>query len=187
MRWFLTAWDLQRDESALLYTCTVFLSDKFPQGANSRIKPEAEFWDKIQTKVLRVFLVTVTQQLCLEIYISSNSHNLLCISTVQLLYTIKEKGGKPDRKPCPVPFVIRNPHRNLKSENCQHYAQKPQRNCSWIRLPLISCCIGRRSNNWATYEPKPRDSCHSLCTLSLCNKRCRIVYILFVTHKAETI
>jgi hypothetical protein len=91
---FFTAWDLERDESALLYTCTVFLSDKFPQGADWRIKPEAEFLDNIQTKVLRVFLFIVTLQLCLEIYISSNSHNLLCISTVQLLYNIKEKGGK---------------------------------------------------------------------------------------------
>ncbi len=43
-------------------------------------------------------------QLCLEISISSNSRNLLCISsnpcnllriaTVQLLYIVKEKGGK---------------------------------------------------------------------------------------------
>ncbi len=32
-------------------------------------------------------------------YISSNSRNLLRISTVQLLYTVKEKGAKPDRKP----------------------------------------------------------------------------------------
>jgi hypothetical protein len=31
--------------------------------------------------------------------ISSNSPNLLRISTVQLLYTVKEKGIKPDRKP----------------------------------------------------------------------------------------
>jgi hypothetical protein len=34
-------------------------------------------------------------KLCLEISISSNSHNLLKF----LLYTVKEKGGKPNRKP----------------------------------------------------------------------------------------
>jgi hypothetical protein len=33
------------------------------------------------------------------------------------LYTVKEKGGKPDGKPHPVPYGLRNPYRNLKSEN----------------------------------------------------------------------
>jgi hypothetical protein len=65
-------------------------------------------------------------QLCLEISISSHSHNLLRISTVQFLRTVKEKGVKPDRKP-------RNPFRNLNSENSQDYAlNKIVR--SWIRL-----------------------------------------------------
>jgi hypothetical protein len=31
------------------------------------------------------------------------------------LYTVKEKGRKPDRKPHPVPYGLRNPNRNLKS------------------------------------------------------------------------
>jgi hypothetical protein len=35
------------------------------------------------------------------------------------LYTVKEKGGKPDGKPYPLPYGLRNPYRNLKSENCQ--------------------------------------------------------------------
>jgi hypothetical protein len=44
-------------------------------------------------------------QLCLEIFISSNSRNLFSISTVQLRYTVKEKGGKTDRKPgYPLPW-----------------------------------------------------------------------------------
>jgi hypothetical protein len=63
-------------------------------------------------------------QLSLEISISSNSRS----STVQLLYTAKEKGGKSDRKPYPLPYGLRNPYRNLKYENSQDYAQKPQRN-----------------------------------------------------------
>jgi hypothetical protein len=45
-----------------------------------------------------------------------------------LLYTVKEKGRKPDRKPYPIPYGLRNPYRNLKSENSQDYARKPQRN-----------------------------------------------------------
>jgi hypothetical protein len=32
------------------------------------------------------------------------------ISTIQLLYTVKEKGGKPERKP----YGLKNPFRNLK-------------------------------------------------------------------------
>jgi hypothetical protein len=43
-----------------------------------------------------------------------------------LEYTVKEKGGKPDRKPYPLPYGgLRNPYRNPKSENSQDYAQKP--------------------------------------------------------------
>ncbi len=40
----------------------------------------------------------------------------LTVSTVQLLYTVKEKGEKPYRKPNPLPYGLRNPYRNLKSE-----------------------------------------------------------------------
>jgi hypothetical protein len=48
-----------------------------------------------------------------------------------LLYTIKEK-GKPDRKPHPFPYGLRNSYRNLKSENSQDYAQEPQRNWTFM-------------------------------------------------------
>jgi hypothetical protein len=48
------------------------------------------------------------------------------------MYTVKEKGGKPDRNPHPLPYGLRNPYRNLKSENSQGYAQKPQRNCTFM-------------------------------------------------------
>ncbi len=65
-------------------------------------------------------------QLFLQISISSNSRNLLQL----LVYTVKEKGGKPDRKPFPLPYGLWNPYRNLKSEISQDYAQKPQRNCT---------------------------------------------------------
>jgi hypothetical protein len=59
----------------------------------------------------------------------------LTVSTVQLLlYTKKEKGGNPDRKPYPLPYGLRNPYRNLKSENSQGYAQKPQQNCTYMNL-----------------------------------------------------
>jgi hypothetical protein len=40
------------------------------------------------------------------------------------VYSVKDKGGKPGRKPHPPPHGSRN----LKSENSQDYAQKTQRN-----------------------------------------------------------
>jgi hypothetical protein len=32
------------------------------------------------------------------------------------MYIVKEKGGKPDRKPYPLLYGLRNPYRKLKSE-----------------------------------------------------------------------
>ncbi len=81
-------------------------------------------------------LFTVTSTVCLKISITSNSCNLLHISTVKLLNTEKEKGGKPDRKPYPLPYDLRNPYRNIKS-NSQDCAQKPQRNCTFMKLPSL--------------------------------------------------
>jgi hypothetical protein len=50
-------------------------------------------------------------------------------SLYSLLYNVKEKGGKPDRKPYPLSYGLRNPYRNLKPESSQDYAQKSQQNC----------------------------------------------------------
>ncbi len=67
----------------------------------------------------------------------------LTISTIHLLYTVKEKVGKPGRKPYPIPMVeeihtetsrpdrkpypfpygLRNPYRNLKHENSQELSR----------------------------------------------------------------
>jgi hypothetical protein len=54
----------------------------------------------------------------------------LTVSTIQLLYTVKEKGGKLDRKLHPPPYGIPTET----SENSQNYAQKPQRNCTFTNL-----------------------------------------------------
>jgi hypothetical protein len=51
---------------------------------------------------------------------------------VRPLYTEREKGGKPYRKPYSIPYGLTNPYRNLKSENSQDYAQKPQRNFTFM-------------------------------------------------------
>jgi hypothetical protein len=78
----------------------------------------AEFLEEIQTKVLKVFLLAIHSHLYsfpLR-FLFFKLTQPLTVSTVQLLYTVKEKGGKPDRKPCPLPYGLRNPYRGLKSE-----------------------------------------------------------------------
>jgi hypothetical protein len=55
------------------------------------------------------------------------------------MYTEKEKGGKPDRKPYPLPYGLRNPYRNLKSENSQDYAQIPQENFTFMNSFSVQC------------------------------------------------
>jgi hypothetical protein len=46
-----------------------------------------------------------------------------------------EKVGKPDTKLYPLPYGLRNPYRNLKSENSQDYGQK----LNGIELELKIC------------------------------------------------
>jgi hypothetical protein len=48
-------------------------------------------------------------------------------------YTVKERGGKHDRKPYHLPYNgLRNFYRNLQPENSQDYAQKHQRSCAFM-------------------------------------------------------
>ncbi len=70
-------------------------------------------------------------QLWLEICISSNSRNLL-----QILQ--RRKKENLIRKPHPLPYCLRNPYRNLKSENSQDYAQKPQRNLTFMNSASVN-------------------------------------------------
>jgi hypothetical protein len=43
-----------------------------------------------------------------------------------LTVSVKEKGGKPDRKLYPLLYGLRNSYRSLKTEISSDYAQKPQ-------------------------------------------------------------
>ena len=84
-------------------------------------------WTKSRTKALRVFLLAIHSHLYsfalrfLFLQIHTTSY---CFYS-SLLYTVKEKGGKPDKKPYPPPYGSRNLYRNLKS-NSNDYAQKPE-------------------------------------------------------------
>ncbi len=59
---------------------------------------EAEFLDEIQSKAFLFAIHKSPLQLCLEIFTSSNSRNLLQFLEF-LLYTVKNKGRIVDRKP----------------------------------------------------------------------------------------
>ncbi len=81
-------------------------------------------------------------ELCLEIYITSNSRNLLHIFSkshnllhTSISVTVHCKGERrksEEKKPCPFPYGFRNPYRNLNSENSQDCTQEPQRNCTFM-------------------------------------------------------
>ncbi len=84
-------------------------------------------WTKSRQNEFSSFLFTATSTaLPWEFYFVKLTQPL----TVSRSVTVHCKGGKPDRKPYPLPDGLRNPYRNLKFENSQAYDQKPQRNCT---------------------------------------------------------
>jgi hypothetical protein len=97
--------------------CVQAYSHTFGQSSS-----ESEFLDEFQRKVFSFDL----RFLFLQTHATSYS---FCSA---LSYTVKEKGGKPDRKPHPLPNDLRNPYVNHKSEHSQGYAQMPQRNCTFM-------------------------------------------------------
>jgi hypothetical protein len=66
--------------------------------------------------------------------------------TVPLQYAIKENGGKPDRKPYHLPYGLRNPCRNLKSDNMPRNLNEIVR--SWIRLLAGGWLKSCRGGSW---------------------------------------
>ncbi len=71
--------------------------------------PEAELLDESQTEVFRVFLLAIIHSHLTstafpwDLYFFKLTQTLT-VSTVQLLYAVKEKGGKPDTKPFLLPY-----------------------------------------------------------------------------------
>jgi hypothetical protein len=68
---------------------------------------EAEFLDEIQTKVWRVFLLAIQSHpysFALRV-LFFKTHATSCSFFSALLYTVKEKEGKPDRKAHPLSMV----------------------------------------------------------------------------------
>jgi hypothetical protein len=96
--------------------------------------PKVEFLDENQTKVSRVFLLGIQSHLYSFTlsFLFLQTHATTYSFYVALLYTVKDKGRKSDRKLRHFSNGLRNPYRNFKSENSQDYGQKPQRNCRFM-------------------------------------------------------
>jgi hypothetical protein len=77
--------------------------------------------DEIRTKVSRVFLLAIHR------YLHSFALRFFFFNITQPLTVSVHCKGKR-RKAIPLPYGLRNPDINLKSENSQDYAPKPQRN-----------------------------------------------------------
>jgi hypothetical protein len=76
---------------------------------------------------LRVFLLAIQghlYSLALR-FLFLQTHTTSYSFYSKLLYTVNEKGGKPERKPYPLPYGLRNPFRNLNSDISQDFALKP--------------------------------------------------------------
>ncbi len=84
---------------------------------NSPHVDDTEFLEEIQTEILRVFLLAFHSQLYpalpRDFYFFKITQPLTYFyCSVTVLYTVKEKRGKPDRKPYPFPYGLRNSYGN---------------------------------------------------------------------------
>ncbi len=108
----------------------------------------------------------------------------LTVSWVQLLFTVNEKGGEPDdRKPYPLLYGLANPYINLKSENSQDYAQKPQRKCSFMNSASVhKFSYWRVRKNYESIICSPdsllsrRSKAFSRLTTSCCSQKCSLAF-----------
>jgi hypothetical protein len=74
-------------------------------GTHHGLRPEAEFLDEIQTKVLRVFAIYSYLYSFALRFLFLETHATLRISTVKLLYTIKRKEENLIENHTPFPRV----------------------------------------------------------------------------------
>ncbi len=97
-------------------------------------KTEAKYLDNIQTKVFRVFLLAIHSHLysfalrVIFLQTQATSYSFYSSVTVCTLYSTLKRRKMENlvENHSPFPMVLRNPYRNLKSENSEDYVQKPQ-------------------------------------------------------------
>jgi hypothetical protein len=100
-------------------------------------RPEAEFLDEIQQKSeeFSFLLFRITYSFALR-FIFLQTHATSYIFYSALLYTVKKKGEKTS-------YGLRNPYRNLNSENSQDY----QRNCSFMNSASVHMVLSAPAVN----------------------------------------
>ncbi len=64
-----------------------------------------------------------------------------------LTASVNGNRGKLDRKPYRLPYRLRNPYRNLESENSQDYVQKPQSNCTFMNSAAVLFILCKPQSN----------------------------------------
>ncbi len=107
--------------------------DNLPPPPPPSMEPlaEAKFLDEIQTKVFLLAIQSHLYSFALRFLFHqphATSYSFYRADTLHYTVMMK-KGGKSDH----TPFCgLRNPFRNLKSENSQDYAQKPKNNCTFM-------------------------------------------------------
>ncbi len=58
-------------------------------------------------------------------------------SSVIVHYTVKEKRGKPDRKPYPIPYGLKNPYSNLKSDIMPRNLNEIVHSWIWLQDKIV--------------------------------------------------
>jgi hypothetical protein len=123
--------------------------------------PDIAFLDVFQTKVVRVFLLATVFTVTYFHFFKLTQP--LTVFIVQSQYNVKEKGGKPDKKPCPLPYDLRNPYRNLKSENSDDHAQKPQRKCTFMNSASARLSFSSPFTLNLDFDKGPKTTYHQCC------------------------
>ncbi len=133
-----------------LFDCYVFYILDWVLSNTARVMalmtfPEAQFLDESHTKVLTFFLLAIHNLALKFLYLQAHetSYSFYSSIIVHCKGERRKPDRKPDRKPYPLPYGSRNPYRNLKTENSQDYAQKPQRNCSFMNSATVCIHAGK--------------------------------------------
>ncbi len=122
-------------------------------------------------KTLRVFLLAI------QSHLYSFALRFLFLQTHATSYnfysTRKRRNEEDLIERHPLPFGLRNPYRNIKSENSQDYVQKPQRNCIFMNLASgVDCRVELYTNSLKSPSPTKENTCVFIVTIVKFQKVC---------------
>ncbi len=131
LMWTNALWQAKDNKSLKMVNCPPpplqFLNDSVISGS-----PEAEFLDVIGTKVLRVFLLAIHSHLYFLDVIGTKVLRVFLLDIQSHLYYRFYSYTPPPPFETSLLYKHCIVYRNLKSENSQDYARKPQRNCTFV-------------------------------------------------------